>query len=339
MLDIQLSKYEKNKHLMIWSLITIFFLIFDPWKGSFLLQIILTSLVMLSYMFAYYSHFLFIFPKFYNRNNAKFIFSSLISLIIFLGFDYINYYQIPIFFNESYLFDKIPVYSLGSQYAVFFFIILVMALASFQNRLSLENLKNQNEKETLLLIKSLGFFKNQFNSHITLNFLNYCYRYLQNTSKEGSDAIELFSNMLRYSLSNKSDELVTVKNEIEYISNFITLQQHLNKAVQVKFSVIGNYTDQYIFPRILINFIENAFKHGETFSTENPINIKLDTTLSNSIKLEVKNIKKSEGRFSISTGIGNNNVKHQLELFYKNKYELKIDNNDETYLCQLVLST
>lgn len=192
-------------------------------------------------MFSYYSHFLFIFPKFYKVSNAKLIFSSLISLIIFLGFDYINYYQIPKFFNESYLFDNIPIYSLGSQYVVFFFIILVMALASFQNRLSIENLKNQSEKETLLLIKNLGFFKNQFNSHITFNFLNYCFRYLQNTSKEGADAIELFSNMLRYSLSNKPDELVTLKNEIEYISNFIKLQQHLNKAVQVKFSVTGDY--------------------------------------------------------------------------------------------------
>ena len=338
MITIQLSKHEKIKHLVIWCSITIFYLIFDPWKGSFLLQIILTGLVMSSYVFAYYSFLLFIFPRFYNISTIKLILSSLVTFILFLLFDYFNYYHVPGMFGESSLFDNIPVYSLGLQYIIFFFIILIMALGAFQNRVNLKNLEHQNEKEMILLIKNLGFFKNQFNSHITFNFLNYCYSHIHKSSIEGAEAIELFSNMLRHSLGNKVDKPILLIKEIEYISDYIALHRQLNKDIQVDFHVEGNFKNQYILPYILIIFIENAFKHGEIYSVENPVTIRLETFV-NSIKLNVNNKKKLIKGMITSIGIGHSNVRQQLELFYKGRYELYINEEGENYSCELSINT
>ena len=51
----------------------------------------------------------------------------------------------------------------------------------------------------------------------------------------------------------------------------------------------------------------------------------------------VKN-RKNKSKIPISTGIGQGNVKNQLELFYKNKYDLKIIEDEDRYECKLILT-
>lgn len=49
-------------------------------------------------------------------------------------------------------------------------------------------------------------------------------------------------------------------------------------------------------------------------------------------------IKKNKSKKALSTGIGQDNVKNQLEIFYKNKYTLEISEDDDNYACKLVLN-
>lgn len=234
-------------------------------------------------------------------------------------------------FYEGY-----PIYSLALNQIIFFFIILITAYPAFQKKVNITEIRNQGEREKLLLMRKLSFFKNQFNSHITLSFLNYCHNQLHKNSKEGAVALELFSEMVRQNIESKCNKLIPLKNEIKYIYNFIGLQKCLYKDVYVNFEITGDISNKYILPRILITFIENAFKHGESYSKDNPISILLEIS-TDWIRFKVINRKKRSRDNIISTGIGNYNVKQQLEIFYKSKHSLKIIDIGQNYECELML--
>jgi two-component system LytT family sensor kinase len=332
----KLTRKEIKSHIIVWIACLIFFVLFTPAFTTLGFMIFLNVCFIINYAFVYYSLSFFIFPKFYKKENkANLILFISLLLLIYWGLIYIKLFYFPYLWGIQGLF-KSSLYSYYSQYTVFFCIILSIALGTYQNKLALSNLKKQNEKEIILITNNLGFLKNQFNSHILFNFLSYCYAFAQKSSSEASEAIELFSSMLRHTLDCKPDQMVPLTKEINYISDFISLQKTINPNIHVKFEVMGDITKKNVFPRILITFIENAFKHGDIESEHNPILIYLNSSV-NSIELKVKNKKRTTKNDIISTGIGYQNVKQQLALFYEGRYKLETVNDEEFYECKLLI--
>jgi two-component system, LytTR family, sensor kinase len=180
-----------------------------------------------------------------------------------------------------------------------------------------------------LLQKELNFLKNQFNSHITFNFLNFCYSKVHNLSEETAEAIDLFSSMLRYSLEIRPEQKVPLLKEIEYIKNFIELQKLLTSQVYVDFTCQGNFNDKLILPRILVTFVENAFKHGQFNKSSHPITISLKEH-EDSICFKVINKRNNKKNLN-NTGIGIENVFQVLNLYYDKAYKLNISDSENDY--------
>ena len=332
---IKSNRKEIIKHSIIWILLTIFFCIIDPVIGSFAIQLTGTFLIMVAYMFSYYSLFLFTFPKFHGINYLKlFLFITLI-FFCYLIISFINFFFVLKVFDGVTSLDSI--FDWIFTEFILFAIISAIAFGSYQNKISLNEIRTQNEKEKALLIKELGFFKNQFNSHITFNFLNYCYSHVLQNSKEAAEVIESYSEMLRFTINTKPDEMVLLEKEVLYIKQFISLKKQLSKGICVEFNTEGNLIDKFILPRIFIALVENAFKHGETHCMDAPIEIKIKSTVVKVI-LEVSNKKNKHKTKPESTGVGQQNLKNQLELFYKTKYELEINENYNSYYCKLSLN-
>jgi sensor histidine kinase YesM len=87
---------------------------------------------------------------------------------------------------------------------------------------------------------------------------------------------------------------------------------------------------------VLISFVENAFKHGLVTDKEIPISIFLSIEPG---KLFFSTInKKSNLNKDDTGGIGLQNVRRRLDLLYKNKYELHIQDKNDIYTCELYLN-
>lgn len=324
------------RHFIVWSIITGVIITIDPPSGILSRKIIVTFLLMSNYMIAYYSESILIFPRYIGKNVTKLVLGVLGALMVYQLIQHIVFFFVSPMFGGKNHFDSTPPYTLLLNSCFLFFCVSIVAFGSYQNKMSKLNIKEQNEREKVMLVKELGFFKNQFNSHIVFNFLNFCYSHVHKESKDGARAIERFSEMLRYTLDNNPEKSVSLTKEIEQINNFISLQKQLTKSVNVDFHIYGRIKGFYIYPRVLINFIENAFKHGEIASKEIPIIIRLETN-NNQIRLFVKNKKKTKKSIS-STGIGNLTVIQQLELLYKDKYQYRIEDGLETYSIELFLT-
>jgi two-component system LytT family sensor kinase len=323
------------KHLLFWLGFIIYICLVDPLEGSFFVQFVGTFLIVFNFAFTYYFETLFILPYFYNRKWILFYF-AILAFLIYYG---ISYFIFFCFLNAKGVYTSFtdwPFYRFIINESILFSIISTISLGSYQNKIGIERIKLKGEKKRALLLKELGFLKNQFNSHITFNFLNFCYNQIHKSSNETAESIEIFSRMLRYSLNNKVGEKVNLENEIEHIEDFIKLQQLLNADIKVNFIKSNYYSyPTLILPGILIALVENAFKHGNLNSNENPIRIEV------AISLEFLNFKvsneKNKHKINEPSGIGQHNLKQQLELLYKNKYTLKIEDKDNIYSSELTL--
>ncbi len=318
-----------TKHILFWSILITYVSIIDPIKGTLWGKVFGTFLIMFRYAFAYYVEVAIIFPNF-SKNK---IILTLLICLTFLFYFLLCHLTYASFLSKDSIkssFEGMSTFSVIVSNAIMFSIISVMALGAYQNKIGIDKLKFKSEKEKALLFKEVGFLKNQFNSHITFNFLNYCYSRIHKNSIETAEAIEVFARMLRYSLNNKVYEKVLLKKEIEYIEDFITLQKLLSNYANINFCILGEDNNSiYILPRILIVFVENAFKHGDLHSIENPITIQLYSS-TEYIEFKVTN-KKNKHKIAEVSGIGHSNLKQQLELQYKNKYILEIDDNNTSY--------
>jgi LytS/YehU family sensor histidine kinase len=91
-----------------------------------------------------------------------------------------------------------------------------------------------------------------------------------------------------------------------------------------------------ISPLLLIPFVENAFKHVSHYPHKNQIRI-LVRRHDNNFELSVFNTKERRTIVNGHAGIGLKNAKRRLELLYKNRHKLVIDNGTDSYEVNLSL--
>ncbi len=331
------NKHKKIiTHLLIWALMFLYINLSAPFPKEIIPRLICNGLKILNYMFVFYALYYIVFQRFWEKNSFLLIISALVVYLSFTYFLYqINENVFP-FFGRANVFKEKPSHILFLFSFYFFALAGGFAVSLFINKYSLYKLKIQSNKQNALIRKEIFILKNQFNSHITFNFLNYIYSHVLEISEKAAKPIEMYADMLRYTLSINPEKKVTLQQEIDYIKNFIEIQKLLSNKVYVKLTIKGELENKYIIPRLLITLVENAFSHGQFNNPNKPINIKLISDQSK-IDFEIRNSIKNK-KPDKSGGIGLNNLKEILELFYKDSYELILKHSKKEYIAKLSIS-
>jgi len=233
---------------------------------------------------------------------------------------------------------------LGMPLRIFFFsinrtvsIALFLLLAGGMIRLAYSFIKSQNEKkslENLNLNAEVNFLKSQINPHFLFNTLNSIYSQAHNKSEHTEYSILKLSELLRYVLYETGEERVPLERDIQYINNYIDLQRiRLSSKITLRYTINGNLSGNTIAPLMLITFIENAFKHGISYTQPSVINIDI-TVFEKTLTLTVSNPVVKNDIFT-QGGLGLKNVTRRLELLYPGKHNLTISQTDNQYLVNL----
>ncbi len=225
-----------------------------------------------------------------------------------------------------------------------FFYIGIALLISYLTTLRDEKKQRkilEQQKLQLEIEKSqanFNFLKAQINPHFLHNTLNFLYAKSLPYSSELSEGILTLSDIMRYALSegNAIDGKAPLKDEIEHVRNVIKINQlRFSNKLKVDFVVEGVVNGATIIPFVLITLVENAFKHGDLKSMEDPISIHLKIE-GNKLNFICRNKKKS-GPKELSTGIGLDNIRKRLELAYKSNYRFEITDDAGFYTTQLTI--
>jgi LytS/YehU family sensor histidine kinase len=146
--------------------------------------------------------------------------------------------------------------------------------------------------------------------------------------------------MMRFMLHENNLDFIPMNKEIEYLTNYISLQKLRIQAspdILIEDNIHDQSCNHMIAPMILIPFVENAFKHGISLQHQSWINISLHCgekeirfEVRNSVHPRVQNDPEKE-----QSGIGLQNVLERLKLVYPGKHTISIDANDREFTVRL----
>lgn len=219
------------------------------------------------------------------------------------------------------------------NYYLFFQTALVLSVGYINQsyrKWNLEELKN-NELRERKAKAELETLKAQIQPHFFFNTLNTIYALTHTDLEKSQEAILKLSKMMRYVMNEENKFYVKLAEETSFIHNYLELMSHrLPKNVKLSYELTEEHPETQIAPMILLNFIENCFKHG--VSTEHECLIKISTHFEGDyFVLSTENDWLKNHQSNKSKGIGINNSKKRLEIIYPEKHKLEYEVKKNRY--------
>lgn len=173
---------------------------------------------------------------------------------------------------------------------------------------------------------------NEMDPHFIFNSLNTLNHLILNRPQQA----HLFNNKLaqvyKYFLINKNRELISLREEMEFIDNyFFLLQIRHDSKLQLQVELSDEANKAMIPPCAVQVLIENAIKHNE-FTEQNPLLIKI---VMNGEYILVSNDTKPKPYAVASTGIGLKNLRSRYKILFQK--DIMIQKSQDSFTVKLPL--
>jgi hypothetical protein len=221
-----------------------------------------------------------------------------------------------------------------------FILVCVLAVIVFTLIYEILFLSKERELDSRIVIQldrersqaELQALTNEMDPHFIFNSLNTLNHLILNNPEQA----HLFNNKLaqvyKYFLINRVKELISLKDELEFIDDyFYLLQIRHDDKLQLQTDLSGDHGVIMIPPCALQILLENAIKHNE-FSDANPLLIKI---VMNGHYLNVSNNVKPKPYSVNSTGIGLKNLSSRYKIICHK--DIVIERTRENYTVKLPL--
>ena len=227
-----------------------------------------------------------------------------------------------------YAVQRFLIYDLGTNFnmlvgnfvfttVLFHLYISGLSLAYFyfeENARTKINLQNTQKEKEILQFKIL---QKNLEPHFLFNNLSVLSGLVKKNPAEVEDFIEDFSDVYRYYLKHSEKELVSLKEELDFLRKYISL---MNKRFRSAYVIKIDLEDEsgYILPCSLQLCVENAIKHNRG-SEENPLQIKI--TRNPNFIIISNDFKPVD--FTAGSGVGNQFLQKSYELNFGRKVNFK----------------
>lgn len=204
-------------------------------------------------------------------------------------------------------------------------------------RVSQSQIALQNEQ----LKSELRFLKTQINPHFLFNTLNNLYTLTLLQDTRAPRMVAKLSEIMRYLIQDTQVNRVPLLKELELLQSYNDLYLLQTEEVGNADIYSEGITNQHkIAPLLLINFLENAFKHGDI--RHNPrgwIAISAVVEEDEAFHFQITNSVSSDPIHSaqVSFGIGLENVRRQLELNYPDRHRFLVKKSETEFKVDLYL--
>jgi LytS/YehU family sensor histidine kinase len=208
---------------------------------------------------------------------------------------------------------------------------LVIILILGQNLLEFSFFLNERYRKSLAEVEKFRkenaeyqfeMLKLQLNPHFLFNSLNTLSSLVYEDASKASEFIRRLSDVYRYVLDNRNKELVTLKEEMDFIHSFSFLQGlRFQGMIDFRFEIDEKSLTRKIAPMTLQLLVENAVKHNVA-SSRKPLVISIqsdDTFISVMNNLQPK-------AEQPGTGVGLKNITSRYAFLTEKKVDIKNEN-------------
>ncbi|WP_108424593.1 sensor histidine kinase [Flagellimonas amoyensis] len=295
--------------------------------------------ITLTYFTIYY-----LVPKFiFKRQFVAFVVALFTSIFILVVIKYLLTFFL-ISYNvwpegpetHSLTFNYTVVMMLGELYVITFVSSFKLTIDWLRETGRVAKLEKEQLETELRLLRA------QISPHFFFNTLNNIYALSLEKSDKTPDTIIKLSDLMRYVLYETRDKDQSLKKELVFIQNYLDLEKiRYNENLDLKFEVTGDPKGKKIAPLLLVQFIENAFKHGANKSI-GKVKIDIGATIEEKfLYFRISNTKPKHQEppsKKQSGGIGLSNVEKRLKLRYgEDEYRLDIFDEPDEYIVNLKL--
>ncbi|HYG04490.1 MAG TPA: histidine kinase [Chryseosolibacter sp.] len=189
----------------------------------------------------------------------------------------------------------------------------------------------------------LQLLQSRLSPHFLFNTLNNLYGLSLTEATRVPPLLLKLSELLRYSVYDAKEMFVPVRDEIDYLKNYVEFEKlRLGDRLQLTADIESHFdADCKIPPLLLIVFVENAFKHARN-TTDKHVVVDMHLrkrsdyivfSISNSFSTEMVDQTSREKH----SGFGLESVRKRLELLYAGRHSLEIQRTDSKYTVDLRL--
>ena len=356
--DINSVKSERIVYAAIWSRIALLPVVLEFWNlindSDFEWRIVIMWWIGMVPLVAIFTiHDRILLPRYMKKNRMRRYFLILcLVLSVYGGLQYVanrlmrpDFVERPMPPGPRFDLDK------GHQmpprpfpFPIVFKILLAAMTLGLNTAISLiyaysRELVKRKELENNRLQEELKYLKQQISPHFLMNVLNNIHEMAEENIKEAQDMILELSCLMRYVLYEGENAMTTLAAESRFISSYVSLmkKRYVEGIVDVNLDIPEQKSvDVCVPPLLFISFIENAFKHGVSYSNLTTIDIKLYEQ-DGKIFFSCDNTIPQKRTTNKEGGVGLTNVKRRLDLLYGEEYSLRINQNEDTHSITLII--
>jgi LytS/YehU family sensor histidine kinase len=142
---------------------------------------------------------------------------------------------------------------------------------------------------------------------------------------------------MEYVIYDCRNDRVPVAKEIKFLQSYIELEKlRYDNDTSISMQVKGNADNTSISPMLLIQFVENAFKHGIEKEKANSF-LHIHINVENGVLL-YESVNSINGHGGKNGGVGLTNVRKRLDLLYPQKHDLQVVPRDHEFRVKLQLT-
>ncbi len=266
----------------------------------------------------------------YNK-YYKFISVLFLSIIIYSGASSVLLLNIWKLFSKEIYTNFAPV--LNSTLIIIISALFITSIYEniFLNQQRIYNLSTVEQLNIAKAQAELEALKNQIDPHFIFNSLNTLSYLITKDPPSARLFNDTLAKVYRYILTNKEKDLVLLKEEIEFISNyFYLIKIRFSDAVNMMIEITDLSAEDFLIPPISMQaLVENAIKHNE-FNDRIPLGINISVSSNYVI---VKNQINPKSYAVPTSGIGLNNLDNRYKLITKRN--IIIENNFKMFSVKL----
>lgn len=266
--------------------------------------------------------------------------SYLASIITYL----MGYFPLSALFIEQYPKFVITkaLSSIMWNFPFFFVWSLLYFGIKYWKQLSIE--KERAEKASLLAQGAqLQMLRYQLNPHFLFNSLNSVWALIDEDKKASKEMIYELSEFLRYSLISKNIANVPLKQELEAVRLYFSIEKkRFEEKLEVTFDIDPKAEDYPVLSFLIHPLVENAVKYGMKTSPL-PLQIVVSGKVTGeNLLIQVKNTGKwidSQPDNSHSTGLGTKNIQLRLENAFPDRSRFWIETADGWVIASIAINS
>jgi len=302
-------------------------------------SLILQSSFWVACSLVYFINLDFVAPRYLKRSRLPFfVLSFFVLIFVFAGFRYfvdeIVIFEITGEHNYHDSTRKFVYYVYDNSFFVFkpfiYSTFVYMLINNFERKDLNHELELAKKKAELDLLKS------QISPHFLFNTMNSFYVELYDSNPSAAADIQKLSDLLRYVIYESQEDFNPLEKEIGFLDDYVHFyRKRYEENFHVDFLVDKCKGGVKVPTLILINFVENLFKHGIVNDERAKALVRLSCTESELI-FETRN-KTNNADKMMESGIGNSSVIQRLNVLYGDDFHLEQSIEGDIYISILKL--